>query len=434
MKNAISTLFTLLFMFDFLQSFGQIYNLSPKEFEDEVYVIGLFTNVHGLLNNNNEDSLYYYSDMKQRKYYAYEFGLGSDLGGGHFIKPICKGECHFFAYDNKLRRYYFYSDNIIGYTIPYSYHPIFLKKLRNGIKDFKVPKVNSETINDVISQVHNNMSKEYEKENAIYLENKRIKREKYVKDSTEKAKKDSITLEQERHKYRLTHNWHKNSIHKYIECMSCDESYDLDDCYLVTIDSNYCYYISNTPTIKMLGIAYNEVHCSNISNYIDESKVKEFFEIWKDTIANPTYNPKSTPQDIKGYNKQTFLTFCKKLKEKAPYGFIKDYGWNLNSVNGVEPSFEFFNTNDKTIKYVDFYFSIYNAVNDICYLDRNSTIGNIRGVGPVESFDSGSWVWNRATHYTSAAADHMKIVKLVLTYMDGSTKTLTGVQIVINTD
>ena len=55
---------------------------------------------------------------------------------------------------------------------------------------------------------------------------------------------------------------------------------------------------------------------------------------------------------------------------------------------------------------------------------NKSYIGNVRGVGPVEQFDSGSWNWDRATHYTSSDASEMRIVKLVITYMDGTTKTI----------
>jgi len=71
------------------------------------------------------------------------------------------------------------------------------------------------------------------------------------------------------------------------------------------------------------------------------------------------------------------------------------------------------------------HFSIYNPVGDKCYLRyENSYVGSVRGVGPVEPFESGSWNWERVTHYTSSDASNMKIVKLVITYMDGTTKTI----------
>lgn len=52
-------------------------------------------------------------------------------------------------------------------------------------------------------------------------------------------------------------------------------------------------------------------------------------------------------------------------------------------------------------------------------------------IGPVESFQAGSWNWDKATHYTSGDASEMKIVKVVITYMDKTTKVLTGNALII---
>ena len=106
---------------------------------------------------------------------------------------------------------------------------------------------------------------------------------------------------------------------------------------------------------------------------------------------------------------------------------MQKWGWELNSAQGIEPFFTFFNSSKKTIKYIDFYFSVYNAVGDKCYLKyERSYVGNVRGVGPVEPFEAGSWNWDRATHYTSGDASEMRVVKVVITYMDKTVKTLTG--------
>ena len=63
-----------------------------------------------------------------------------------------------------------------------------------------------------------------------------------------------------------------------------------------------------------------------------------------------------------------------------------------------------------------------------------SYVGKVRGVGPVESFNSGSWNWDRATHYTSGDASEMRIIKLVVTYMDGTVKTIPKDAIVYDND
>lgn len=418
MKRKTLTILLML-MVAFTQAFGQTFEISPEDIAaSDIYIIGLFRIEKGLLSTDKKDSLYHYKEMtSSRKQSYYDFGLST--------YSLCKGNLHFFAYDTKQSKYYYYSDNIIGYIDP-AYSSDNSQLMKKKVKEFHIPKVNSETANDAISEVYDMMEKEYIVKNDSILETRRLRREKFVRDSLEQVKKEEL----KRHEFRLSHDWHKNSIHAFLKCLSCDEYHHLEDCYLVTIDSNYCYYLSNEPTIKMLGLEYKEVHYSKISTYLKDP----FFTIWKDTIANPKCNPQSTPQDADRYNNLTFLSFCMKLKEKAPYGFIKDYSWSLNSVNGIEPSFEFFNTNDKTIKYIEFHFSVFNAVNDICLLDYKTAVGKVRGVGPVELFDSGTWEWDRATHYTSAAADHLRIVKIVITYMDGTTKTLTGNSIIINKD
>jgi hypothetical protein len=76
---------------------------------------------------------------------------------------------------------------------------------------------------------------------------------------------------------------------------------------------------------------------------------------------------------------------------------------------------------------------LYNDVGDKCFLKYNkSYTGSVRGVGPVETDRSASWNWDRATHYTSADASEMRIVKIVITYMDKTVKTLTGNAIKLN--
>ena len=381
----------LMLMVAFLQSFGQTFNLSPKDFWGDVYLLGLFQ-------IDNEDSLYHYSDLKSRKTTSY---------GSYFESIVGEGDCHFFAYDNKLNKYYFNSDNLIGYIL-LNYSSDFAKKIKKGAKDFNVPRVDSQSESDVIADVYNAMENEYKIKNTSILEVRRIKE----------------------NEYRQTHNW-RTDLHLYYEkCLLCLKEYTLPKCTIVAIDSNYCYYMSQDPTKKMLGVEYKEVHYSRLSF---ERDVKRFFEIWKDSIVNQNINPKTTPESAKEFNKQQYKDFCDKLRDKAPYGFIMKYGARFNSVYGVEPYFEFFNTNEKTIKYIELFFSVFNAVNDLCYIDKK-TIGSVTGVGPVEPCKSASWSWRQATHYTSGDAKHLRIVKMVITYMDGTTKTLTGDLIVVDSD
>ena len=175
----------------------------------------------------------------------------------------------------------------------------------------------------------------------------------------------------------------------------------------------------------MLGKSLVGIHYAEINDVLKQNKkFKEYLEIWHDSLA---LHNEFTNDGAKTINLHTYIGFKSDILKEAPYGYVGNWGWNLNSADGVEPYFSFYNTSEKTIKYVDFYFTLYNAVGDKCYLRYNkSYTGNVRGVGPVEPGSSGSWEWDRATHYTSADASEMKITKIVITFMDKTVKTLVG--------
>ena len=193
----------------------------------------------------------------------------------------------------------------------------------------------------------------------------------------------------------------------------------------MSLSSDTIYYIRKEPDIVKLGQVFQKIHYAEISESLKkDKKFREYVEIWKDSIA--LYNQVSNLNALE-LNVYRYLEFKESIRKIAPYGYIESWGWNLNYADGVEPYFHFYNTSEKTIKYVDFYFSLYNDVGDRCLLKYNkSYTGSVRGVGPVETDCTGEWSWSRATHYTSADATEMRITKIVITYMDKTTRTLTG--------
>ena len=91
-------------------------------------------------------------------------------------------------------------------------------------------------------------------------------------------------------------------------------------------------------------------------------------------------------------------------------------------------SLSFVNTRKSKIRYIAFHFIITNDVGDVrCQ-------GVFRGTGPVEEFETSSWEWNDSSYYTWGDSSKMKFTKVVLTYMDGSQKILTGGNIVVDDD
>ena len=110
------------------------------------------------------------------------------------------------------------------------------------------------------------------------------------------------------------------------------------------------------------------------------------------------------------------------ISKKFKYGYIGDYSWSTNSVNGVKLEFDYVNTNPNTIKYIDVYFTLKNAVDDVCTIDY-SNYGKVRFIGPIEEYETGSYKTD-IIGYASSIPKSMRITKIVLTYMNGKTYTL----------
>ena len=78
------------------------------------------------------------------------------------------------------------------------------------------------------------------------------------------------------------------------------------------------------------------------------------------------------------------------------------------------------NTNRNTIKYIDVYFKVTNDVGDL------RKTGHFQRTGALREFESASWEWDTSYYYVSGDASNMNITKVILTYMNGTKKVLTG--------
>lgn len=354
----------------------------------------------------NKEGLYQYREynenvLKPEEYYRLSDG----------------NEC-FFAYDKKYNRYYFYTNNIIGYYCPTKL--VDTKDFTKRIIDSKVPIATIEDIDQIKSTGRSYLDKIYKAKNDSIIKKKRIA---FEKDSIEAMKRKA----EENNEYKKKHTWHELDLDNVasVDCGFCKGTHYERSIYIISLNTDTIYYIHNRPEIEMLGKVCSTLHYGEITNQIKQDKnFKKHMEIWRDSII---IHNECSNADASKINLFRYLKFKEDIIKEAPFGFIESWGWNLNSADGVEPYFTFFNTSKKIIKYVDFYFSLYNAVGDKCYLKYNkSYIGSVRGVGPVDTDSSASWEWERATHYTTADASEMRIVKIVITYMDKTVKTLTG--------
>jgi len=365
----------------------------------------------------NKDGLYHYKE--------YEDNVVSSTD----YYKLSEGNERFFAYDKKYNRYYFYSNNVIGYYSPTKL--VDTKEFKKRIIDNEVPVFSLEDIPQIKSIARNILDKVYKEKNDSIIEEKRIadqkKREKQVKDSIDALKRKK----EEQNNYRKNHDWHELTLDFGLSlyCNFCKDTHLERSMYVFSLSADTIYYLKEIPEISILGRNHRGLHYGKMTEMLKNSRAfKKYLDIWRDSIALHNDFSNETAESLNIYS---YLQFKDEITKIAPNGFVNNWGWNLNSADGVEPYFSYYNTSAKTIKYVDFYFSLYNAVGDRCYLkyDRSYT-GHVRGVGPVESDATGSWSWDRATHYTTADASEMRIVKIVITYMDKTVKTLTGKSII----
>lgn len=357
--------------------------------------------------------------MGSDNYYHYEsLSLPERLTESNYFSTS-SGKEHFFCYSKRAKRYYFYTDNIIGFYLPSD--DILEKELFNAMNDNNVRKIDLKEVPPVLDEIKKQLDEKYERKNDSIKEKNRLQREKQIQDSISAVQKKLAGMEE----YRKEHSWHDLKLSKdyKLECKFCDRSHYQDKYNIMSISADTIYYLKEDPDLSILGINHFAIHYSALTNsFKNDPNFIDYVNIWRDSLAN---HNSFKNQDAAIINLINYNEFLQNVCKTAPYGYIQRWGWHLNSADGIEPNFSYYNTSKKTIKYIDFYFSVYNAVGDRCYLKYNkSYIGNVRGVGPVEQFESGSWNWDRATHYTSSDASEMRIIKLVITYMDGTIKTI----------
>lgn len=201
-------------------------------------------------------------------------------------------------------------------------------------------------------------------------------------------------------------------------------------------DNNYHRILCNCHIdwhYGLIGVKSNDtiVYVTPIEIYNDNIS-KRYFELHFDKYEKYS---KETLDTVKNVNLENFsgakeytylLNFfeIERIGETFKYGYIADWSWLTNSVNGINFDIKYTNTNKKTIKYIDIYFIIKNPVGDICRLIYNNTnTGHLRCVGPIEELETGKYSWD-AVYYTTSDASDMYFKKFVITYMDGSKYTL----------
>ena len=111
------------------------------------------------------------------------------------------------------------------------------------------------------------------------------------------------------------------------------------------------------------------------------------------------------------------ITVYNKKSDPLRAGFIE-----MDSVGGIEPTIFIANTSSKTIKYVDFKVTFYNAVGD----KVQNEIGygytkNLQIIGPIKPWTMDYFKWDPV--FYNGVAKRMYVKSATVTYMNGSKKT-----------
>ncbi len=280
------------------------------------------------------------------------------------------------------------------------------------------PLLQGKNLDIAIESINRKLADKFEHLNKI--------RQAFIKDSLEQARLDSIqrhiddSIRIENNKkmeenYKLTNKWSLVPIPKkgVLKCLICDEPIKSDP--IVYKISNDSIYWSNE-TFSHLGVTYRELHVGiKPSSYDDDPSYNYHVRIFKDSLETKFHD--LNIDIIKALNSRAFLEYVNELKKEAPNGFFQDWGWDEDYTN-VSFNFKYMNTNSKTIKYIDVYWAIYNAVGDV------RKTGHFKGTGPLEFLESASWDWDHSSYYVSGDASKMNITKVIITYMDGTVVTI----------
>lgn len=326
---------------------------------------------------------------------------------------VVKNISESYAYDKKSQELYVITSNGNCVITVADNYAKFLKKNKN------IPQLKGAELNAAVLGA----SKKLEEHFALLNQQRQRQIEdsiaKAKADSIEKAKQDSIrliTLRNQRENYRKSHDWHWVPISRNsLSCSLCSKSvFSEDSIFCLGYRNDTLYHV--TSENFALGETYLKIHPMHVSSTLKSNeKFRYHFEVYGDSLRTCNESFMDEPDF---YNYMFISKAADRVKAEAPYGYFGNWGWD-SEYGAVSFHFEYTNTNKATIKYIDVYWTITNDVNDV------RKTGHFKGTGPLEEWKSASWNWDYSSYYVAGDASNMVITKVILTYTNGTTKTLT---------
>ena len=318
-----------------------------------------------------------------------------------------------YAYDKDLKTIYATSSNG-NYEIVLTKDFAKLIKKDKTIPHLSGDKLRSEIMlhNELLAQRFNILNAKIKDANDSLAQ--MMKEIKYKRETDNKIK---IT------NYRKLHKWNMMPIdNNPLLCSICNEVTKADSVYIVSMGNDTIVYVTlkDFPLNKKVMI----LHKARIPYELKDNETFNLHcNVFKDSLeAN---NMIFDDWAIGYMNSVSIDNFEKAVKKEAPYGYVESWGWD-DEYGMITFDFTYTNTNKRTIKYIEVYWSVKNDVNDI----RGR--GKFGCTGPVKEHESGRWKWDHSSYFVKGDVTRMNINKIVIKYMDGGIKTLTGSSIKFN--
>ena len=300
-------------------------------------------------------------------------------------------------------------------------------------KQKKAPVVATKDIPAMVGRQSDTLRIRYASLNEIRQRELDEQRRKYVADSIareERRRAREAELQRQREQaerrlveYRRTHSWREVPCPVRVSCALSGCSYSTDDTLYVSKlqgDTLMAYSMVEGKLDKH----YVKVHAIPVTARMRaDSAFAYHLEAFADSLSANTLTFDDEVCDM--LNAELYLRYLDELRKAAPYGFFDRWTWD-DEYNMISFSFTYTNTNRRTIRYIDVYWTVRNDVGDV----RGS--GHFAGTGPVEEFESGTWEWDSSSYFVAGDASRMSLTKVIITYMDGTKRTLTGGNIVEN--
>lgn len=324
------------------------------------------------------------------------------------------GVTKIYAYDKKAQNLYVMTENS---NCVVTLNKDYAKIVKNNDE---IPQMKGEELDKEVQVATKSLDDKYTQLNKFWA--------KHLRDSIAKVESDSINavlqcqnkIKQHNEmlsNYRKLHRWNIVPLEGHtLTCGLCNKSFSEDSALCMGIKKDSIYYFNRD--VRQLGIICWNFHvCKIPTELAEDATFRLHCEAFKDSLNNNSED--LTREKISLYNYLENENYIKNIKKKAPYGFFNNWGWN-NEYSMLTFNFSYTNTYPKTIRYIDVYFKLTNDVNDV------RLVGHFKGTGPLKQFESARWNWDSSRYFTSGDASKMSFTKVILTFMDGKQKVLTG--------